>query len=46
MWTVILNFSSRTEVHSNLAKEEAKKMIEIVVFTNRDCVNFYCFEQK
>ena len=45
MWTIILNFSSKVEVHRNLTKEEARKMVKTVVFTNEDCVNIYCFKQ-
>lgn len=45
-WTVILYFEGDTQHHYNLSKTAAKKLIDVAVFNNEDCIHFRCFQQS
>lgn len=43
-WTVVLHFGrGKSETRIGLTMEEAKQLINIAVFSNRDCINFSCY---
>lgn len=47
MWTVILHFDrGHVKIFNNLTAQEAEKIMSIVVFNNRDCVNANVFMQN
>lgn len=47
MWTLILHFNrGYNEIISNLTQEEVQEHIRVVVFANKDCINFSCFKNE
>ena len=44
-WTLNLCFGRETHVLNNLTAAQAQHNIRLIVFGNRDCVSFNCFQQ-
>ena len=44
-WTVVLHFDrGHSETFNDLSLQQAKEMIDIAVFKNKDCVNASIFQ--